>query len=67
MKKGSPEEALVWWEDLLKKVAADPEWRSFLESDGIEVVDWGRDKFTEQVKYDVESSLRYLKEYGIVK
>ncbi|MDR1733007.1 MAG: tripartite tricarboxylate transporter substrate binding protein [Synergistaceae bacterium] len=67
VKKGTPEEAMVWWENLLKKVAADPEWRSYLEADGIEVVDWGREKFTEQVKKDVEDSLLYLKEYGIIK
>ncbi|GHS96724.1 hypothetical protein AGMMS50276_15580 [Synergistales bacterium] len=67
VKKGTPEEAMVWWEDLLKKVAADPDWRSFLEPDGIEVVDWGRDKFTEQVKKDVDDSLTYMKKYGIIK
>lgn len=67
VKKGTPEEAVQWWEGLLKKVAADEEWRSFLEADGIEVVDWGRDKFTEQVKKDVEDSLLYMKKYGIIK
>jgi tripartite-type tricarboxylate transporter receptor subunit TctC len=67
VKKGTPEEAMVWWEDLLKKVAADPDWRSFLEADGIEVVDWGREKFTAQVKKDVDDSLLYMKKYGIIK
>jgi tripartite-type tricarboxylate transporter receptor subunit TctC len=67
VKKGTPEEAILWWEDLLKKVAADEEWRSFLENDGIEVVDWGREKFTAQVKKDVEDSLVYMKKYGIIK
>jgi tripartite-type tricarboxylate transporter receptor subunit TctC len=67
VKKGAPEEAMGGWEELLKKVAADPEWRSYLEADGIEVVDYGRDKFTAQVKKDVEDSLRYMKEYGIIK
>ena len=67
VKKGTPEEAVTWWEDLLKKVADDEEWRSFLESDGIEVIAWGRDKFTEQVKKDVEDSLLYMKKYGIIK
>ena len=67
MKKGSPEEAMVWWEDLLKKVAADPEWREFLEKDGIEVVDYGREKFTAQIKKDIEDAETYLKKYGMIK
>lgn len=67
IKKGAPEEVYVWWEDLLKKVAADPEWRSFLEKDGIEVVDFGRDKFTPQVKADIENATFYLKQAGLIK
>ena len=67
MKKGSPEEAMVWWEDLLKKVAADPEWREFLEKDGIDVVDHGRPEFTAQIKKDLEDSTHYLKQYGLIK
>lgn len=67
MKKGSPEEAMVWWEDLLKKVAADSEWREFLEKDGIEVVDYGREKFNAQIKKDIEDAETYLKKYGMIK
>ncbi len=67
MKKGSPEEAMAWWEDLLKKVAADPEWREFLEKDGIDVVDYGRPEFTVQIKKDLEDSTHYLKQYGLIK
>lgn len=67
MKKGSPEEALSWWEDLHRKVAADEEWRAFLEADGIEVVDWGRGKFTEQIQKDIDDSLFYMKKHGILK
>ena len=67
MKKGSPEEAMAWWEDLLKKVAADPEWREFLEKDGIDVVDFGRSEFNAQVKKDIEDSTHYLRQYGLIK
>ncbi len=67
VKKGTPEEAIVWWETLLKKVAADPEWRGFLEKDGIDVVDYGRKEFTEQIKKDLEDSTTYLKKYGLIK
>ena len=67
MKKGSPEEAMAWWEDLLKKVAADPEWREFLEKDGIDVVDYGRPEFNAQVKKDIEDATHYLKQYGLIK
>ena len=67
IKKGAPEEALVWWENLNKKVAADPEWREYLTRDGIEPVDWGRDKFTEQVKTDIETATNMLRKVGMLK
>lgn len=67
MKKGSPEEAMVWWEELLKKVAADPEWREFLEKDGIDVVDYGRAEFNPQVRKDIDNFTLYLKKYGLIK
>ena len=67
MKKGSPEEAMVWWEDLLKKISTDPEWRNFLEKDGIDVVDYGRTKFNTQVNKDIENFTTYLKKYGLIK
>lgn len=60
IKKGAPEEAYKWWEDLNKKVAKDPEWRNFLVRDGIFVCDWGRDKFNKQVKADIETAQRFL-------
>lgn len=67
LKKGSPEEAMVWWEELLKKVAADPEWREFLEKDGIDVVDYGRAEFNPQVQKDIDNFTLYLKKYGLIK
>ncbi len=67
VKKGTPEEAIAWWEALLKKVAADPEWRGFLEKDGIDVVDYGRKEFTPQIQKDLDNSTVYLKKYGLIK
>ncbi|MDO5115334.1 MAG: tripartite tricarboxylate transporter substrate binding protein [Synergistaceae bacterium] len=61
IKKGAPEEAYKWWEELNQKVAKDPEWRSFLVRDGIEVSDWGRDKFSKQVEIDIAAAQRFLK------
>lgn len=61
IKKGAPEEAYKWWEDLNKKMAKDPEWRQFLVRDGIDVCDWGRDKFNKQVAEDVKTAKKYLK------
>ncbi len=61
IKKGAPEEAYKWWEELNRKVAKDPEWRSFLVRDGIEVCDWGRDKFNKQVKGDIETAQHFTK------
>ncbi len=60
IKKGAPEEAYKWWEDLNKKIAKDPEWRSFLVRDGIEVCDWGRDKFNKQIKSDIAEAQHFL-------
>lgn len=67
IKKGAPEEAYAWWEALNKKVAADPEWKEYLERDGIDVVDWGRNQFTAQVKADVENAKTALREAGMIK
>ena len=67
IKKGAPEEAYVWWENLNKKVAKDPEWVEYLTKDGIDVVDWGRKEFTEQVKKDVENAKIALREAGLIK
>ena len=67
MKKGSPDEAMAWWEELLKQVAADPEWREFLEKDGIDVVDHGRTEFNAQVKKDIENFEFYLTKFGLIK
>lgn len=50
-----------------KKVAADPEWKEYLERDGIDVVDWGRNQFTAQVKADVENAKTALREAGMIK
>lgn len=60
LKKGSPEEACRFWEELNKKVAKDPEWRAFLVRDGIEVCDWGRDKYTKQIKNDIALAQHFL-------
>jgi len=67
MKKGSPEEAMAWWEELLKKVASDPDWREFLEKDGIDVTDYGRTEFNAQVKKDIEDFEHYLRKFGLIK
>ncbi len=67
IKKGAPEEVYAWWEDLNKKVAQDPEWCEYLTRDGIDVVDWGRAEFTEQVKKDVEDARVALLAAGLIK
>lgn len=67
IKKGAPEEAYAWWENLNKQVAQDPEWVEYLTRDGIDVVDWGRAQFTEQVKTDIEGAKVALREAGLLK
>jgi putative tricarboxylic transport membrane protein len=67
MKKGSPPEAVAWLQDLVEKVAQDPEWKEFFEEQAIKVVAYRTDEFTETVKNNVEDAIKYFKEYGIIK
>lgn len=66
VKKGTPPEAVKWLQDLVEKVAADPEWRKFFEDQGIEVVSYTTEKFTSLVKKDLEDALKYFTQFGIL-
>jgi len=67
VKKGTPPEAVKWLQDLVEKVAKDPEWKSFFEEQAIEVVAYRTDEFTKHVKTNLEDAQRYFKQFGIIK
>ncbi len=67
VKKGTPPEAVKWLQDLVEKVAKDPEWKNFFEEQGIEVVAYRTDEFTKHVKTNLEDAQRYFKQFGIIK
>lgn len=67
VKKGTPPEAVAWLQDLVEKVANDPEWKTFFEEQAIEVVAYRTDDFTRIVKKNVEDAEKYFKQFGIIK
>jgi len=60
VKKGTPEVAVKWYQDLVQKVTDDPEWRKFWEPYGIKVVNYKSDKFNGIVKQDIKEFKEYL-------
>ena len=66
VKKGTPEEALKWYNDLFTKVTKDSDWRKFWEIGGIDVVYYKKDKFEQIVKQDAEEFQKYLKKLGLI-
>ncbi len=61
IKKGIPEAAKKWYDDLFKKVSEDKDWKGFWEPYGIKVTYYGSDKFNEIVKKDLEDFKAYIK------
>ncbi|RLC52696.1 MAG: hypothetical protein DRZ79_00765 [Candidatus Cloacimonadota bacterium] len=64
IKKGVPEHILKWYDDLFRKVNDDPEWRSFWEKGGIEVVYKGPQEFSTIIKQDIREFSIYLQRLG---
>ncbi len=56
VKKGTPEHVIAWYEDIFEKVTNDPAWRETYEKDGIDVVNWKRDKFNKLVDDDLAAA-----------
>ena len=67
LKKGTPPEALAWYDELFRNVTDDPDWRGFWEKGGIDVVYYGSDKFTQIVNQDAEEFAHYLGQIGILR
>ncbi|MEA2104404.1 MAG: tripartite tricarboxylate transporter substrate-binding protein [Candidatus Cloacimonadota bacterium] len=67
IKKGVPAEILNWYDKLFQQVNNDPNWRTFWEKGGIEVVYYGPEKFGTIVNSDAEFFRHYLGKIGIIK
>ena len=66
VKKGTPPEMIEWWQDLCQKITDDPEWIEFFNEKSIVVQNLTTEKFTQQVKQDIESHIEIMKEADII-
>lgn len=67
VKKGTPEEALNFYNDLLKKVSQDPDWRAYIQKGGANPVFYQEEKFVKIIKNDQQEFTATLKDLGIIK
>jgi len=66
LKKGTPPLVQKWYADLFSKVAADPQWRSFWVSSGIDVLYKGPDDFSYIIAAEREDFRDQLTRAGII-
>lgn len=66
-RKGTPAPVLEWYESLVRKVSADPEWRDQWESEGINVTHRSQKEFTELVERDRALFREVLEPIGLLK
>jgi hypothetical protein len=64
IKKGVSQKILKWYDELFRKVNEDPEWRSFWEKGGIDVIYKGPQEFSEIIKQDMREFSVYLQRLG---
>ena len=67
VKKGTPEEATKFYNDLLKKVSQDPDWRAYIQKGGADPVFYEEEKFVKIIKKDQQEFTATLKDLGIIK
>lgn len=65
VKKGTPEEAIKWWQDLCEKVKNDPDWIEYNTGKYYNVINQGTEEFTAVVKKDMADHLEILRQYDI--
>jgi tripartite-type tricarboxylate transporter receptor subunit TctC len=61
-----PEAARRWWDELCRKVAADPDWRNEWERDGIDTSYVGREEFNRMVATDRDEFTERLAAIGLL-
>jgi tripartite-type tricarboxylate transporter receptor subunit TctC len=66
LKKGTPPAVVQWYDELFKKVTADPDWISFWSKGGIDIKYVAEAEFTEQVYKDAKVFEYYLKKSNIL-
>jgi tripartite-type tricarboxylate transporter receptor subunit TctC len=62
IKKGIPEEARKFYQDLIAKVSKDPQWIKYIEDEGADAVFYTDDKFKSIVQQDFKDFEEVLKE-----
>jgi putative tricarboxylic transport membrane protein len=67
IKKGIPDDARKFYQDLIAKVSKDPQWQKYIEDEGAEAVFYTDDKFKEFVKQDFKDFEEALKELAAPK
>jgi tripartite-type tricarboxylate transporter receptor subunit TctC len=67
IKKGIPEEARKFYQDLIAKVSNDPQWRKYIEDEGADAIFYKEAKFKELVKVDLHDFAEVLKELATAK
>jgi len=66
LKKGTPQGVVQWYDDLFKKVTADPDWQAFWRKGGIDVKYIAEEEFSRIVHEDAKIFEYYLKKSNIL-
>lgn len=66
VKKGTPAEAIEWWQNLCEQVKNDPDWIEYNTNKSYVVQNVGTEEFTAQVKQDMIDHLEILKQAELV-
>jgi putative tricarboxylic transport membrane protein len=66
-RKGMPEDRRAWFEALIRKVSADPEWIAAWANEGVQLEYRDTEAFTAMVKADAEEFRYYLREMGLLR
>jgi len=66
LRNGVRESVRQWYNELFKKVNADPEWRKYWERGGIDVKYADSNEFTQVVQRDKQDFTHYLSKLGII-
>lgn len=66
-RKGMPEDRRAWFEALIRKVNADPEWIAAWANEGVQLEYRDTEAFTAMVQADAEEFRYYLREMGLLR
>jgi len=66
-KKGIPEEAQAFYDDLFTKVNGDPEWQEYVQRGGATPLFMKEDEFVKTIKTNQQEFAEALKEIGAIK